>query len=134
MSSTPRAREDQLSEDLSNDARIVHGRDESRLRLGLRFAAMCRSARARGESIEGLVQLITKTSLIQIQPPRRATTVVGTRHDVRDPGRRTRCLMPLRPLWISDGGRTAMAATKSELEPVFDRGHVFASKIAWFSA
>ena len=66
MSSTPRAREDQLSEDLSNDARIVHGRDESRLR----FAAMCRSARARGESIEGLVQLITKTSLIQIQPPR----------------------------------------------------------------
>jgi len=40
----------------------------SGLRPGLRFAAMCTSARARGESIEGLVQLITQRSLVQIQP------------------------------------------------------------------
>ena len=66
-----RAREDQLSEDLSNDARIVHGRDESRLRLGCARGYVlprCAGPRARGESIEGLVQLITKRSLIQIQP------------------------------------------------------------------
>jgi hypothetical protein len=32
MSSTPRARESQVSEDLSNDARILHGRDQAQAR------------------------------------------------------------------------------------------------------
>ena len=54
MSSPPRAREDQLSEDLSNDARIVHGRDESRLRLGCArdyVLPRCAGPRAQGARV-----------------------------------------------------------------------------------